>query len=68
MSDREMILQTVQKMPADASAAEILNELALLESVKIGLAQSDEDEGIPQEQVAKLLDTWISKSSGRHAA
>ncbi|MBC8097566.1 MAG: hypothetical protein H7Y43_17310 [Akkermansiaceae bacterium] len=68
MSDREVIIEAVRKMPANASAAEILNELALLESVKMGLAQSERGEGVPHEQVVKLLDKWISKSSGRHAA
>ena len=68
MSDRELILEAVRKMPSDASAAEILNELALLESVKIGLAQSDRGDGVPHEQVVKLLDKWTSKSSGRRAA
>jgi predicted transcriptional regulator len=68
MSDRQLILEAVQKMPAEASTAEILDELALLASVKIGLEQSERGEGVPHEQVVKLLDTWISKSSGRRAA
>ncbi|MGH7976046.1 MAG: hypothetical protein ACREDS_01030 [Limisphaerales bacterium] len=68
MSDRQIILEAVQKMPEAASTAEILDELALLASVKIGLEQSERGEGVPHEQVVKLLDKWISKSSGRRAA
>ena len=68
MSDRELVLDAVQEMPATASLHEIVEELALLASVKIGLEQSERGEGVPHEQVVKLLDTWISKSSGRRVA
>jgi predicted transcriptional regulator len=64
MSDRDLILEAVQNMRAEASAAEILNELALLESVKLGLSQSQRGEGVPHDQVVKLLAKWTSKSSG----
>lgn len=65
MSDRQLVLETVKKMPASASLGEILDEIALLVSVKKGLVQSERGEGIPHEEVAARLDTWITKSSGR---
>lgn len=56
MSDRQLVLQTVRKMPKTVSLAEILDELALLASVQAGLAQSERGEGIPHRNVARLLD------------
>ncbi len=61
MSDRQLVLEAVQKMPDEASLKEILDELALLASVKEGLTQSELGEGIPHEEVAKMLDRWITK-------
>ena len=68
MNDRQLVLDAVRQMPDRASLTEILDELRLLASVKEGLAQSDRGEGAPQEEVVKILDEWITKSSGRHAA
>ena len=61
MSDKELVLDAVQKMPQQASLAEILDELALMASVKEGLAQSERGEGVPHEEVVKMLDQWITK-------
>jgi predicted transcriptional regulator len=68
MSDRQLVLEAVRQMPAEATLPEILDELALLGSVKEGLAQSERREGVPHAKVVKMLDQWISKSSGRRAA
>ena len=68
MSDRQLILQAVEEMPAEASFAEILDELLLLGTVKQRLAEVDRGDGVPHEQVAKLIEQWIAKSSGPHPA
>ena len=61
MSDKELVLDAVQKMPQQATLAEIVDELALMASVKEGLAQSERGEGVPHEEVVKMLDQWITK-------
>ncbi len=68
MSDRQIILEAVQKMPEKASMTEILDELNLLESVKAGLAETEHGAITPHEEVPKLIRSWITKSSGRTAA
>ncbi len=68
MSDRQILLETIQKMPDSATMPELMDELRLLASVREGLKESDRGEGVPHEHVAQLLDEWITKSSGRHAA
>ena len=68
MSDRQIILETVQKMPEAASMSEIMDELRLVASVRAGLEESERGEGVPHERVAELLEGWITRSSGRHVA
>ena len=62
MSDRELVLDAVQEMPATASLHEIVDELRLLDDVKKRLAKSERGErGVPHEDVVKMLDSWIIK-------
>jgi len=61
MSERELVLRAVGQMPEQASMAEILDELALLAAVNEGLAQSERGEGVAHQEVAKMLDQWITK-------
>ena len=62
MSDRELVLDAVQEMPATASLHEIVDELRLLDEVKKRLAKSERGErGVPHEDVVKMLDSWIIK-------
>ena len=62
MSDRELVLDAIQKMPETASLHEIVDELLLLDEVKKRLAKSERGEpDVPHEKVAKMLDSWITK-------
>jgi predicted transcriptional regulator len=62
MSDRQLVLDAVQEMPETASLHEIVDELLLLDEVKRRLAKSERGErGVPHEEVAKMLDSWITK-------
>jgi hypothetical protein len=61
MTDRELVLETVQKMPQETSLAAILDELALLAKVKQRLAKVESGEaGKSQEEVARMLDQWTT--------
>jgi predicted transcriptional regulator len=62
MSDRQLVLETVQQMPESASLAEILDELALLATVKERLARAgDEQRCVSHEEVVKMLDRWVTR-------
>lgn len=61
MNDRQLVLDAVQKMPENASLLAILDELNLLATVGEALAESEAGEGIPHNEVAKMLDQWIIK-------
>lgn len=68
MSDRQLVIEAVQKMPEAASLEDIVDELEMLASIREGLAQSERGEGVPHERVTAMVDEWISKSSGLRAA
>ena len=65
MSDRELVLGTVQEMPETASLREIVDELLLMATVKERLARAERAEqgqqGVPHEEIVKRLDGWITK-------
>lgn len=62
MSDRQLILEAVEQMPESASIVEIMNELALLATVKERLACVEHGQrGVPHEDVVKMLDQWITR-------
>ena len=68
MTDRQLILDAVRKMPETASLAEILDELRLLQSVAQGMADTEKGKVTLHDDVAKQMRAWITKSSGRSAA
>jgi predicted transcriptional regulator len=65
MSDRDFVLEAIQEMPEDLTIREIVDELMLLDEVKKRLAKSETGvPGVPHEEVVKMLDSWITQSSG----
>lgn len=61
MTDRELVLDAVQKMPQETSLPVILDELALLVEVKERLAKVESGQsGKTQEDVARMLDQWTT--------
>jgi predicted transcriptional regulator len=58
MSDRELVLDTVQEMPESASFAQILDRVNLLAAVREGLEQSERGEGTPAEEVRDKVRAW----------
>lgn len=66
MSDRQLVLEAVQKMPEASSLADILDELEMLDSIREGLAQSERGEGVPHERVTARVDEHIR--APRHSA
>ena len=62
MTDRELVMDAVQKMPPETSLTTILEELALLAKVRERLAKVEVGKGgKSQEEVARLVDQWASR-------
>jgi predicted transcriptional regulator len=61
MSDKQVALETIQRMPETASLDEITRRLEFLAAVQKGLDQIERGEVVPHEQVKKELASWFSK-------
>lgn len=61
MSTKELALETIRKLPVDASWAQIgerIRFMAGVETARTGLQRGDV---IPHGEVSELLSEWISK-------
>jgi predicted transcriptional regulator len=59
MSNREIVLDVIGRMPEDASLYEIARQIEFVAAVQEGLAELDRGEGIPLDQVERELPEWI---------
>ena len=61
MSDREIVMDLLSKLPENASLKEIAREIELLAGIKAAREQVRRREGIPAEDARKLLDAWAAR-------
>ena len=61
MTQKELVLEAIQDLPAEASLREIVERIEFLAAVQKGLDQLDRGESIPHEQVKRELATWLAK-------
>ena len=62
MSNREIVIELVGKLPEDTPLEEIARHIELLAGLKVARDQASKREGIPAEDARKLVDTWASRS------
>ena len=60
MSDREAVLELVQRLPATVSLREILREIEFISAVKEGLDEIDNGHGVSIESVEQMMATWTT--------
>ena len=63
MSNRELVIDIVKKLPANASLKDIVEKINFIAAVKEGLEQSEREEGVTIEEARRLLRSWTTKSS-----
>lgn len=61
MSNREIVIDLLSRLPEDTSLEEIAREIDLLASIKAAKEQARRREGIPAEEARKLVDTWAGR-------
>ena len=61
MSSREIVIDLVNKLPADTPLDEIAREIELLAGIEKARWQARRGEGIPAEDARKLVDVWAAK-------
>ena len=61
MSDKQLALESIQRLPADASLQSIAERLEFLAGIRKGLDQIERGEIVPHEEVKRQLATWLAK-------
>jgi predicted transcriptional regulator len=61
MSDKQLALKTIERLPDDASLDTIAQRLELVAGIRKGLYQIKKGETVPHEEVKRQLATWLSK-------
>ncbi len=63
MSNREMVIDLVSKLPPDVPLDEIARKIELLAGIQSAREQARRNEGTPAEDARQLVDAWASQSS-----
>ncbi len=61
MSNREIAIDLIQKLPQDASLHDIAREIEFVAGVREGFVQMERGEGVPAEEVRRMVSSWIVK-------
>jgi predicted transcriptional regulator len=61
MTAKQMVLETVEKVPEDASFDEIARRLEVVAAIQKGLNSLDRGEGRPIDEVEKLVASWATR-------
>lgn len=63
MSNRELVIDLVNRLPEDAPLGDIIEQLRFVAGVQEGLDEANRGEGTPLEEVEKLIHEWTTPSS-----
>jgi hypothetical protein len=58
MSNRELVIDLVSKLPKDTPLEDIARQIELLAGIRVAREQAARGEGIPAEEARTLIDTW----------
>ena len=61
MSDKQLALKTIERLPDDASLDAIAQRLEFVAGIRKGLDQIKKGGTVPHEEVKRQLATWLSK-------
>jgi predicted transcriptional regulator len=61
MSDKQLVLESIERLPEDASLEVIADRVEFLAALRKGLGQLERGETVPHEEVKRQLASWLSK-------
>jgi hypothetical protein len=61
MSNREIVIEMLSKLPENVSLEEIAREIELLAGIKTAREQARRREGLPAEDARAAVDTWAGQ-------
>ena len=59
MSNREIVIDLVKKLPEDASLREIAREIELTAGIRNAREEAARGEGVSPERARQLVDSWV---------
>lgn len=63
MSNREMVIDMVSKMPEDTSLEDIAREIELVAGIQVARDEARSGLGIPAQDARSLVQVWATQSS-----
>ena len=61
MSNRELVIDLVRRLPEDTPLEQIARELELLAGIKTAREQARRGEGVSVDDARKLVDSWAAR-------
>jgi predicted transcriptional regulator len=61
MSGKELVLETLRKMPEEATLDEISEEIAILAAIRRGEAAAAAGKVVPHEELRQRVPSWRTK-------
>lgn len=61
MSNREIAIDLIRKLPEHASLHEIAREIEFIAGVREGFEQLERGEGVAAEKVKEMVPSWTAK-------
>ncbi len=61
MNNKEVVSDLLTRLPDDVSLQQIAREVQFVAGVRESLAQLDRGEGVPIEQVDRLIESWTTR-------
>jgi len=59
MSNREIAIDLIQKLPENVSLHDIAREIEFVAGVREGFQQLERGEGVPADKVREMIPSWI---------
>ena len=60
MSDKQLALEAIQRLPDEVSIEEITDRLEFLKALRKGLDQIERGQTVPHEEVKRQMAAWLS--------
>ena len=61
VTDRDLAISTIQRLPEDVSLEEVTDEIALISALREGVREADDGKKRSHEDVKEMLDSWLSR-------
>jgi predicted transcriptional regulator len=61
VSNKQLVSNLLERLPDDVSLRDIAKEIEFISGVREGLDQLDRGDGVPIEDVEKMIASWTTK-------